>query len=157
MVRWSFQRTCKARKALTLLRNPDYKTHDGTMVRDYIHVSDLARGHIAALNYLQFNNPGVRAWNFGSGRGVSVLDALKAFSRVVGRDLSSTVSPRRPEYVADLTSDSSRAERELKWKAVQTLDDCCADFWRWTTKNPEGYLQKAPEELVEALKKKSRI
>lgn len=148
----SLSRNCKAGKALTYLRDLDYKTHDGTMVRDYIHVSDLARGHIAALNYLQSVNPGVRAWNFGSGRGVSVLDALKAFSRVVGRDLPSTVSPRKPEYVADLTSDSSRAERELKWKAVQTLDDCCADFWRWTTKNPEGYMQEAPEELVKALK-----
>ena len=136
----------------TVIHDVDYNTPDGTMVRDYIHVSDLARGHIAALEYLQSVNPGVRTWNLGSGRGVSVLDALKAFSRVVGRDLPSSVSARRPEYVAEFTSDSSRAERELKWKAAQTLDDCCADFWRWTTNNPEGYMQKAPEDLIKAMR-----
>ena len=127
------------------------------MVRDYIHVSDLARGHIAALDYLQAVKPGVRAWNFGSGRGVSVLDALKAFSRVVQHDLPTTVSPRRPEYVADLTSDSTRAANELGWTAVQTIDDCCADFWRWTSNNPLGYMQKAPEHLVKALKEGDQI
>lgn len=130
----------------------DYNTRDGTMIRDYIHVLDLARGHIAALDHIQSANPGVRAWNFGSGRGVTVYEALKAFGDVVGKELPSNISPRRPEYVPDLTADSTRAATELKWNAIQTLEDCCADFWRWTTNNPEGYAQDPPEHLLRAMK-----
>ena len=120
------------------------------MIRDYIHVLDLAQGHISALRYLQSANPGVRAWNFGSGRGVTVYEALEAFSKVVGKELPSFVGPRRPEYVPDLTANSSRAEKELNWAAKHSLENCCRDFWVWITNNPEGYNQKPSEYLLRA-------
>jgi UDP-glucose 4-epimerase len=130
----------------------DYETRDGTMIRDYIHVLDLAQGHIAALKHLQAANPGVRAWNFGSGRGETVIETLKAFGRAVGREIPSGVEPRRPEYVPDLTASTERAATELKWTADKTLEEACADFWFWNTNNPEGYAQAPPEYLLKAMK-----
>ncbi|KAF2754607.1 UDP-glucose 4-epimerase [Pseudovirgaria hyperparasitica] len=127
----------------------DYKSKDGTAIRDYIHVLDLAKGHLVALNYLRENAPGVKAWNLGSGRGSTVFDMIKAFSTSVGRDLPYQVVARRQGDVLDLTANPSLANKELQWKTELTLEDACEDLWRWTKNNPEGYLQQPPKEFVD--------
>ncbi|KAF2188378.1 UDP-glucose 4-epimerase [Zopfia rhizophila CBS 207.26] len=131
----------------------DYKSKDGTAIRDYIHVLDLAKGHLVALNYLREHHPGVKAWNLGTGKGSTVFDMVKAFSKVVGRDLPYHVVERRPGDVLDLTANPTLANQELKWKTELTLEDACADLWKWTENNPEGYNQAPPKEFVDALKK----
>lgn len=136
-----------------LVFGDDYKSHDGTAIRDYIHILDLAQGHLAALDYLRTNNPGVRAWNLGTGRGSTVFEMVKAFSKSVGRDLPYQVVERRAGDVLDLTSNPSRANRELGWKAKRTMEDACDDLWRWTENNPEGYRQQPPKHLLERLEK----
>ena len=138
-----------------LVFGSDYASKDGTAIRDYIHVLDLARGHLQALAYLRAHQPGVKAWNLGSGRGSTVLDMVKAFSTVVGRDLPYQVAPRRPGDVLDLTADPRQANADLGWKTQLTLEDACADLWRWTENNPEGYGQPPPQAFVEALKNKA--
>lgn len=130
----------------------DYNSHDGTAIRDYIHVLDLAQGHLAALNYLRDNNPGVRAWNLSSGRGSTVFEIIKAFSKAVGRDLPYEVAPRRAGDVLDLTGKPTRANNELKWKTTHTMEDACADLWRWTENNPDGYRQQPPQKFLDAVK-----
>ncbi|KAI8942567.1 UDP-glucose-4-epimerase [Plenodomus lindquistii] len=138
-----------------LVFGDDYASKDGTAIRDYIHVLDLARGHLQALNYLREQQPGVKAWNLGSGRGSTVFEMIKAFSKVVGRDLPYEVAPRRHGDVLDLTANPSLANKELNWKTELTLEDACADLWKWTENNPEGYGQQPPKEFLEALKKKA--
>lgn len=135
-----------------LVFGDDYPSRDGTCIRDYIHVVDLAKGHLAALKYLREQKPGVRAWNLGSGRGSTVLEMIKAFSKVVGRDLPYEVVDRRPGDVLDLTAKPDLANKELQWKTELTLEDACQDLWRWVSKNPRGYRQDPPAELLEALK-----
>ena len=130
----------------------DYKSHDGTAIRDYIHILDLANGHLAALNYLREKQPGVRAWNLGTGRGSTVFEMIRAFSKAVGRDLTFEVVGRRAGDVLDLTSNPTRANRELGWKAERTMEDACVDLWRWTENNPQGYRQEPPKDLLEKLK-----
>lgn len=130
----------------------DYASKDGTAIRDYIHVLDLARGHLAALKYLRENKPGVKAWNLGSGRGSTVFEMIKAFSHVVGRDLPYEVVERRQGDVLDLTANPALANEELGWKTELTLEDACADLWRWVENNPQGYRQEPPAKFVEALK-----
>jgi UDP-glucose 4-epimerase len=137
-----------------LVFGDDYASKDGTAIRDYIHVLDLARGHLQALNYLRDQKPGVKAWNLGTGKGSTVIDMIKAFSKVVGRDLPYEVAPRRPGDVLDLTANPSLANRELDWKTEFTLEDACADLWKWTENNPEGYNQQPPKEFLDALKNK---
>jgi UDP-glucose 4-epimerase len=120
----------------------------------------LAQGHLAALDYLRTNNPGVRAWNLGTGRGSTVYEMIKAFSKSVGRDLPYDVVERRPGDVLDLTSNPSRANKELGWKAKRTMEDACDDLWRWTENNPEGYRQQPPKHLLErleSLKKEGKV
>lgn len=136
-----------------LVFGDDYKSKDGTAIRDYIHVLDLARGHLVALNYLREHHPGVKAWNLGSGRGSTVFEMINAFSKVVGRDLPYEVAPRRQGDVLDLTANPSLANEELNWKTELTLEDACADLWKWTENNPEGYNQDPPKAFVDALKK----
>jgi len=136
-----------------LVFGDDYKSHDGTAIRDYLHVLDLAQGHLSALNYLRSHQPGVRAWNLGTGRGSTVFDIIKAFSKAVGRDLPYKVTDRRAGDVLDLTSNPTRANKELGWKATRSMEDACADLWRWTENNPEGYRQQPPKELLERLQK----
>lgn len=138
-----------------LVFGDDYASKDGTAIRDYIHVLDLARGHLQALNYLREQQPGVKAWNLGSGRGSTVLEMIKAFSTVVGRDLPYEVAPRRHGDVLDLTANPSLANKELNWKTELTLEDACADLWKWTENNPEGYAQQPPKQFLDALKKKA--
>ncbi|KAH8696135.1 UDP-glucose 4-epimerase [Talaromyces proteolyticus] len=136
-----------------LVFGDDYASHDGTAIRDYIHILDLAQGHLLALNYLRSNHPGVRAWNLGTGRGSTVYEMIKAFSRAVGRDLPYEVAPRRAGDVLDLTSNPARAGKELGWKTERTLEQACEDLWLWTKNNPQGYRQQPPAELLAALKK----
>src|SRR5512142_1132847 len=130
---------------------PDYASKDGTAIRDYIHVMDLAHGHLAALNYLREKKPGMKAWNLGSGRGSTVFEMIKAFSDVVGRQLPYEVVPRRQGDVLDLTANPSLANKELGWKTQIPMEQACTDLWRWVQNNPRGYRQDAPAELLEAL------
>ncbi|KAM5438642.1 UDP-glucose-4-epimerase [Microsporum ferrugineum] len=141
------------REKLSVFGN-DYASHDGTAIRDYIHILDLADGHLEALNYLHANHPGVRAWNLGTGKGSTVLEMVKAFSDAVGRELPYEIAPRRDGDVLDLTSNPSRANKELGWKAKRDLHQACEDLWRWTDNNPQGYRQNPPAELLEKLKAK---
>ncbi|KAL8941236.1 MAG: hypothetical protein Q9216_002369 [Gyalolechia sp. 2 TL-2023] len=136
-----------------LVFGDDYSSSDGTAIRDYIHILDLAAGHLVALNYLRHHRPGVRAWNLGTGKGSTVFHMIKAFSAVVGRDLPYQVVGRREGDVLDLTANPQRANQELGWKAERTLEDACADLWRWTENNHLGYRQSPPEELLQKLKK----
>lgn len=127
-------------KALPKLRvfGNDYDTPDGTGVRDYIHVMDLAQGHVAALQALEAR-PGSFTVNLGTGRGYSVLEALKAFERACGVSIPFEVVARRPGDVAACYADASRAASELGWKAKLDLDAMCRDAWRWQSRNPRGY------------------
>lgn len=131
----------------------DYSSRDGTAIRDYIHVVDLARGHLVALNYLREKQPGVKAWNLGSGRGSTVFEMINAFSAVVGRPLKYEVCPRRPGDVLDLTANPSLANEELNWKTEMPMEKACEDLWRWVDNNPQGYRQQPPAELLAAIKK----
>ena len=114
----------------------DYATPDGTGVRDYIHVMDLARGHLAALQYLSKESI---TCNLGTGRGYSVLEVVKAFERACGRKLALEFAPRRPGDIATSYADASLAARALGWKASLGIDDMCRDIWRWQSANPDGY------------------
>jgi UDP-glucose 4-epimerase len=117
----------------------DYPTPDGTAVRDYIHVEDLAAGHLAALTRLGATDERVSTWNLGTGHGSSVLEVLHAFERACGHELPQQVVARRAGDIAASYADPSRAEAELGWRATRTLDDMCADQWRWQRQNPLGY------------------
>jgi len=117
----------------------DYDTVDGTGVRDYIHVEDLAAGHVAALEALTTTTDGVNIWNLGSGRGTSVLELLHAFERAVGSEIPYEVVARRPGDVAASYADPSKANAELGWRTHKSVDDMCADSWRWQSQNPHGY------------------
>jgi UDP-glucose 4-epimerase len=117
----------------------DYPTADGTGERDYIHVMDLAAGHVAALEKLDEIGRPVNTWNLGTGKPASVLQVLAAFSAAVGRDLPYRVMARRPGDVPTSYADPHLAEIELDWRADRTLDQMCADTWRWQSQNPTGY------------------
>jgi len=117
----------------------DYDTPDGTPLRDYIHVEDLAAGHVAALARLTSTDRSVSTWNLGTGKGTSVFEMLHAFERAVGRALPYEVVGRRPGDIATSYADPGRANAELGWTATRTIDDMCADSWRWQSQNPKGY------------------
>jgi len=114
----------------------DYNTVDGTGVRDYIHVEDLAKGHIAALRNVRV---GVNVYNLGTGRGYSVLEVVKAFSEASGKEISHVIAPRRAGDVAEVYADCSLAKAELGWSAELDMARMCADHWRWQSQNPNGY------------------
>ena len=116
----------------------DYDTPDGTGVRDYIHVVDLAKGHVKAINYI-FSNPGLDVINLGTGVGYSVLDMVKAFSKVCGKEIPYEIKPRRAGDIATCYCDASKAKEELHWVAERGLDEMCEDSWRWQSQNPNGY------------------
>jgi UDP-glucose 4-epimerase len=118
----------------------DYPTPDGTGVRDYIHVADLARGHLAALDALE-RQAGVFAVNLGTGRGYSVLEMIRAFERASGRKVPYRIAPRRPGDVAACYADPALAAQLLGWRAERGVDDMCADTWRWQSGNPRGYAE----------------
>ena len=114
----------------------DYDTPDGTGVRDYIHVVDLARGHVAALQHMK---AGANVYNLGTGSGTSVLEIIKAFSKACGRDLPYEIKPRRAGDIAACYADCSKAERELDWRAELSIEQACTDSWRWQSQNPNGF------------------
>ena len=116
----------------------DYPTADGTGMRDYIHVVDLAKGHLAALKRLG-SNPGCVTYNLGTGVGYSVLDVLNAYSKACGKELAHKMAERRPGDVAVVYGDPALAKAELGWAAMLTLEDMCADSWNWISKNPDGF------------------
>ena len=117
----------------------DYPTPDGTGVRDYIHVDDLAAGHVAALERVGSHGEPMSVWNLGRGQGISVLEVIKAFERASGREIPYEIAPRRPGDIAASYADPSRANADLRWYATKTIDDMCADTWRWQSNNPNGY------------------
>ena len=116
----------------------DYDTPDGTGVRDYIHIQDLATGHIKALEKLS-ENPGLVTYNLGTGTGYSVLDIIHNFEKACGKEIPYKITPRRPGDIDMCYADPSKAEKELGWKAVRGIDKMCEDAWRWQSKNPNGY------------------
>ena len=116
----------------------DYDTPDGTGVRDYIHVEDLANGHLKALERLT-QNPGLETYNLGTGQGYSVLDMVKAFEQQSGKSVPFKIAPRRPGDVASCYADASLAEQKLGWKATRGIVEMCRDAWNWQSQNPDGY------------------
>ncbi|KAI7871424.1 UDP-glucose 4-epimerase [Spinellus fusiger] len=137
------------RKELAVFGN-DYPTRDGTCIRDYIHVVDLAKGHLAALNKLR-ENTGCVEYNLGTGMGSTVLEMVEGFSKAVGRSLPYVILGRREGDVTNLTADPAKAHAELNWKAEYSLQDICSSLWHWQSNNPSGledYPGEAPSESV---------
>ncbi|XP_064604460.1 UDP-glucose 4-epimerase-like [Liolophura sinensis] len=120
----------------------DYDTPDGTGVRDYIHVVDLAKGHVAAIKKLE-QNCGCKTYNLGTGKGYSVLEMVKAFEKASGRPIPYKLVDRRSGDVPSCYADPGTAEKELGWKATKNLDEMCADLWRWQSLNPNGFQTKS--------------
>lgn len=116
----------------------DYPTHDGTGVRDYIHVVDLAKGHVKAIDYANAHK-GTEIFNLGTGTGYSVLDIVKAFIKVNVVDIPYAIKPRRAGDIAECYADPAKAAEGLGWKAEKNLEDMCRDSWRWQKNNPKGY------------------
>jgi len=124
-------------KELSVFGN-NYPTSDGTGVRDYIHVVDLATGHLKALEKLS-SSPGCVIYNLGTGNGYSVFDMIKAFENATGKKIPYKITGRRPGDVASCYADPTKAEQELGWKATRGIREMCEDAWRWQSKNPDGY------------------
>jgi UDP-glucose 4-epimerase len=125
------------RDCLNIFGN-DYPTKDGTCVRDYIHVMDLAEGHVKAWQVCG-EQSGLHIYNLGTGQGVSVLEMVHAFARASGLEINYSIVERRPGDVAECWADPAKAQQELGWKATRTLDDMTRDSWRWQKANPTGY------------------
>ncbi|HEY4536681.1 MAG TPA: UDP-glucose 4-epimerase GalE [Enteractinococcus sp.] len=123
------------REQLSIFGN-DYDTTDGTGVRDYIHVMDLAEGHVAAMEHA---TPGVQIYNLGSGVGTSVLEAVRAFEEVSGCPIPYKIGPRRPGDLATVVADPSLAKAKLNWETTRSFTDACRDAWHWQSQNPTGY------------------
>ena len=126
------------RREKVMVFGSDYPTPDGTGVRDYIHVMDLAAGHLAALDYIAARK-GVKRWNLGTGDGSSVLEVLAAFSKAAGKEIPYEFAPRRPGDAAVSYADPAAAQADLGWRAGRSLDDMCRDHWNWQKQNPQGY------------------
>lgn len=124
-------------KELAIFGN-DYPTPDGTGVRDYLHVVDLAKGHVAAIDFAM-KNTGTSVFNLGTGKGTSVTEMVESFERVNGVEIPRHFAPRRPGDLAEVYADPGKSARELNWKAEYTLDDMCRDSWNWQSANPNGY------------------
>lgn len=116
----------------------DYPTHDGTGVRDYIHVVDLAIGHVKALKKIE-EKAGVKVYNLGTGNGYSVLDVVKAYEKACGKPIKYEIKDRRPGDIATCYADASKAKEELGWVAERGIEEMCEDSWRWQSMNPDGY------------------
>jgi len=124
-------------KKLSVFGN-DYPTPDGTGIRDYFHVVDLALGHVKAIEKLK-KKPGLKIYNLGTGHGYSVLQIVKAFEKASGRPVPYAIKPRRPGDIAECWADPSLAAKELGWKAKRGIEEMCADAWRWQSQNPWGF------------------
>lgn len=132
------QQVAVGRRDILRVWGDDYPTHDGTGVRDYIHVVDLALGHLHALRKLD-EHPGLITHNLGTGTGSSVLDVVRAFEAATGIEVPYKVMPRRPGDIAETWADPAKAEQELSWRAGRDLESMCRDAWNWQRKNPEGF------------------
>lgn len=130
--------TALGRLKQLVIHGNDYETPDGTGVRDYIHVGDLARGHVLAVEYAA-QHLGSQAINLGTGTGYSVLDILHSFEKVIGKPIPYRIGPKRPGDVAEVYAKTDLAEKLLHWRAEKTLEDMCRDSWRWQSMNPHGY------------------
>ena len=126
----------------------DYDTPDGTGVRDYIHVVDLAIGHVKAVDKLAQSEPDVRIYNLGTGKGFSVLQMIEAFSKACGKQIPYAIKPRRPGDIAECYADAALAKKELGWEAERGIDEMCEDSWRWQSNNPNGYILQQSREDV---------
>jgi UDP-glucose 4-epimerase len=126
------------KRPLLRIFGDDYDTPDGTGVRDYVHVVDLARGHLSALDVIQ-SKRGMHLWNLGTGTGTSVMQLVRAFEEATGRKIPFEVVGRRAGDPAAVWADVSKAARELDWKATRTIENMCRDAWRWQSSNPQGY------------------
>lgn len=130
--------TAIGKRPFLQVHGDDYDTHDGTGVRDYIHVVDLANGHLKAVEKLT-EKPGVCVYNLGTGNGYSVLDVLHAYEKACGHEIPYKVGPRRSGDLATCYGDPSKAEREMGWKAQYGIEEMCEDSWRWQSQNPNGF------------------
>lgn len=126
------------REYLTVFGN-DYDTVDGTGVRDYLHVVDLAEGHLSALRYMDDKQSGLYTFNLGTGNGYSVLQMCEAMGRACGHEIQHRIGARRPGDIAVCYADPAKAASEMGWKAVRGLDEMCRDLWSWQSKNPNGF------------------
>jgi UDP-glucose 4-epimerase len=117
----------------------DYSTPDGTGVRDYLHVMDLAEGHLSAIQYAEKKTSGIFTFNLGTGNGCSVLDMVKAMSKACGHEVKYKIGDRRPGDIATCYADAALAKTEMGWEAKRSLDEMCKDLWCWQSKNPQGY------------------
>jgi len=131
------------REHVTVFGN-DYDTPDGTGVRDYLHVVDLAEGHLSAIDYMEKKKAGLFTFNLGTGNGYSVLDMIKAMSKACGHDVPYKMGERRPGDIAVCYADASLAKNEMDWEASRGLDEMCRDLWCWQTKNPNGFAGQKP-------------
>ena len=125
------------REVLSIFGN-DYPTPDGTCLRDYIHVMDLAKGHLAALEHLK---TGISVYNLGSGKPTSVLELVNTFKEVTGKEINYRFSPRRPGDLPEFYANPSKAAKELNWRTKKSIEDMCRDTWNWQSQNPNGYAQ----------------
>lgn len=126
------------REFLTVFGN-DYPTPDGTGVRDYLHVMDLADGHLSAIQHVERKKYGIFTFNLGTGNGYSVLDMVKAMGKACGHEIKYKVGDRRPGDIATCYADASLAKTEMGWEAKLNLDEMCRDLWSWQTQNPNGF------------------
>ncbi|MDR2570843.1 MAG: UDP-glucose 4-epimerase GalE [Oscillospiraceae bacterium] len=131
-------KTAVGRLPYLSIHGDDYETPDKTGIRDYIHVSDLATGHVAAMKHIK-KQKGISIINLGTGRGVSVLEMVSAFEKVTGMEIPKKIGPRRPGDIAVCYAATEKAKKELGWEAKKTLQEACADSWRWQKSNPNGY------------------
>lgn len=131
--------TAVGRREFLTVHGDDYPTTDGTGERDYLHVMDLAAAHVAALEHLDEQQEAERPYNLGTGTPTSVLQLVKAFENAAGKELPYVIGPRRAGDLASVYADPTRAATELNWQATRTIDDMCADTWRWQSHNPNGY------------------
>jgi UDP-glucose 4-epimerase len=142
---------CVGRREKLSVFGNDYETKDGTGVRDYIHVVDLAKGHVAALDKLYGGEPvGCEAINLGTGQGVSVLELVEGMGKATGKPVPYVIAPRRPGDVAEVYADPTLAESFLKWKATLGVAEMCRDTWNWQSNNPYGYQIKDAECVEQA-------
>lgn len=137
---------CVGRREKLSVFGGDYDTPDGTGVRDYIHVVDLAKGHVAALDKLTTEELGCEAINLGTGKGVSVLELVEGMAQATGKPVPYEISPRRPGDVAAVYADPERAEKVLGWRAALGIKEMCGDTWRWQSTNPFGYKEEITQD-----------
>lgn len=127
------------RREFLTVYGDDYDTPDGTGVRDYLHVMDLAEGHLSAIEYMEKKETGLFTFNLGTGNGCSVIDMVKAMEKACGHEIKYKIGPRRSGDIATCYADAALAEKEMNWKGSRTLDEMCADLWCWQEKNPQGF------------------